>query len=95
MSVSIEEVRYIASLARLRFTEEEEQRLAAQMNDILGYVDKLDELDTSGVPPMTHVLDLYNVFRDDVAESRISRDEALKNAPDADSVYIRAPKVIE
>ncbi len=95
MSVTIEQVRYIATLARLRFTDEEEKRLAAQMNEILGYVHKLDELDTSGVPPMSHVLDLHNVFRQDVAEARISRDEALKNAPDADSVYIRAPKVIE
>lgn len=93
--VSREQVRYIASLARLRFTDEEEERLARQMNDILGYVEKLDELDTSGVQPMSHVLDLHNVVREDVAETRISRDEALKNAPDADSVYIRAPKVIE
>jgi aspartyl-tRNA(Asn)/glutamyl-tRNA(Gln) amidotransferase subunit C len=93
--VSREQVRYIATLARLRFTDEEEERLAGQMNDILGYVEKLDELDTSGVQPMSHVLDLHNVVREDVAETRISRDEALKNAPDADSVYIRAPKVIE
>jgi len=93
--VTIEQVRYIASLARLRFTDEEEERLATEMNDILGYVVKLDELDTSGVQPMSHVLDLHNVFRDDVVEARISREEALKNAPDADSVYIRAPKVIE
>jgi aspartyl-tRNA(Asn)/glutamyl-tRNA(Gln) amidotransferase subunit C len=93
--VSREQVRYIATLARLRFTDDEEERLAGQMNDILGYVEKLDELDTSGVQPMSHVLDLHNVVREDVAETRISRDEALKNAPDADSVYIRAPKVIE
>ena len=95
MSVTLAQVRYIATLARLRFTEEEESRLAEEMNEILGYVEKLNELDTSGVPPMSHVLDLHNVVRDDVAESRISRDEALKNAPDADSAYIRAPKVIE
>ena len=95
MSVTINQVRYIASLARLRFTEEEEKRLADEMNEILGYVDKLNELDTTGVPPMSHVLDLNNVVREDAVETRISRDEALKNAPDADSAYIRAPKVIE
>ncbi len=95
MSVSLDQVRYIASLARLRFTEEEEKRLAEEMNEILGYVEKLNELDTSGVPPMSHVLDLHNVTRKDVVETRISREEALKNAPDADSAYIRAPKVIE
>lgn len=95
MSVTTSQVRYIASLARLRFTEEEEKRLADEMNEILGYVEKLNELDTTGVPPMSHVIDLNNVVREDVVESRISRDEALKNAPDADSAYIRAPKVIE
>ena len=95
MSVTIDQVRYIASLARLRFTEEEEKRLADEMNEVLGYVEKLNELDTTGVPPMSHVLDLNNVVRADVVETRISRDEALKNAPDADSAYIRAPKVIE
>lgn len=95
MSVTIDQVRYIASLARLRFTEEEEKRLADEMNEILGYVEKLNELDTTGVPPMSHVIDLKNVVREDVVETRISRDEALKNAPDADSAYIRAPKVIE
>lgn len=95
MTVSIEQVRYIASLARLRFTEEEEKRLAEEMSAILGYVEKLNELDTSGVQPMSHVLDLKNVTREDVVESRISREEALKNAPDADDAYIRAPKVIE
>lgn len=95
MSVSLDQVRYIASLARLRFSDQEEKRLAEEMNEILGYVEKLNELDTSGVPPMSHVLDLHNVLRKDEVERRITRDEALKNAPDADSAYIRAPKVIE
>ncbi|MEX0600613.1 MAG: Asp-tRNA(Asn)/Glu-tRNA(Gln) amidotransferase subunit GatC [Rhodothermales bacterium] len=95
MAVTVDEVKYIASLARLRFTDEEERRLAGQMSEILDYVDKLNELDTSAVPPMSHVLDLYNVTRDDEVEQRITRDEALENAPDADSEYFRAPKVIE
>lgn len=95
MAVTVKEVKYIASLARLRFTDEQERRLAGQMSEILDYVEKLNELDTSAVPPMSHVLDLYNVTRKDEVEQRITRDEALENAPDADSEYFRAPKVIE
>lgn len=95
MSISIEEVHYIASLARLRFSEEEEERLAGQMSRILEYMEQLNELDTTGVPPMAHVLDLTNVFREDDARTRITREEALRNAPDADDEYFRVPKVID
>ncbi len=95
MAISVEEVRYIAALARLRFSEDEERRLAQQMSQMLDYVDKLNELDTTGVPPMSHVLDVYNVFRDDVPQQRIAREDALRNAPDADNAYFRVPKVIE
>ncbi|ARA92993.1 aspartyl/glutamyl-tRNA(Asn/Gln) amidotransferase subunit C [Rhodothermaceae bacterium RA] len=95
MAVSIEDVRYIAALARLRFTEAEEQRLAEQMTTMLEYVGQLQTLDTTGVPPMSHVLDLVNVMREDVVQTRISREEALRNAPDADEAYFRVPRVIE
>lgn len=95
MAVSREEVRRIAALARLRFSEDEEAQLATEMSTILDYVRKLDALDTSAVPPMTHVLDLYNVYRADEVETRISRDEALTAAPDADAAFFRVPKVID
>lgn len=95
MSVSTDEVRYIARLARLRFDEAEEARIAEQMTQVLGYMEKLNELDTTGVPPMSHVLDLTNVFREDVVHARITREEALRNAPDSDGEYFRVPKVIE
>lgn len=95
MSISTEEVRYIAALARLRFSEDEEQRLAEQMSTMLDYVSQLQELDTTGVPPMSHVLDLVNVVREDDVQQRISRGDALRNAPDADEAYFRVPKVIE
>lgn len=95
MSISVEEVRYIAALARLHFSEGEEHHLAEQMSEILDYMDKLNELDTTDVPPMSHVLDLYNIVREDVARQRITPEEALRNAPDADSDYFRVPKVIE
>ncbi len=95
MALSVDDVRYIAALARLRFSEEEEHHLAEQMSEILDYMDKLNELDTTDVSPMSHVLDLYNVFREDAARQRITPEEALHNAPDADSDYFRVPKVIE
>ncbi|MEX1055503.1 MAG: Asp-tRNA(Asn)/Glu-tRNA(Gln) amidotransferase subunit GatC, partial [Rhodothermales bacterium] len=71
------------------------QKLAEQMSEILAYVEKLNELDTTSVPPMSHVLDLNNVVRGDQVQTRVSREEALRNAPDSDGVYFRAPKVIE
>ena len=95
MSVSKDDVRYIAKLARLRFSEEDEERLATQLSAVLGYMEKLDELDTSGVRPTSHVLDLHNVARRDRVDQRISRDDALKNAPDAGDAYFRVPKVID
>ena len=95
MSISVEDVKYVASLARLRFEEDEEQQLAEEMNAILDYMATLDELDTNGVPPMTHVLELHDVYRADVAQQRISHEEALRNAPEADDAYFRVPKVIE
>ena len=94
MSVSIDEVKYIAELARLNFAEGDLQQLANELNSILTYMEKLDELDTSEVEPMTHVLDVKNVFRNEGVHQRITHDEALKNAPDADSEYFRVPKVI-
>lgn len=95
MSVSIEEVRRIAGLARLEFSGEEEERLAREMSKILDYVELLKELDTDDVPPTSHVLDMTNVTRPDAANPRITRDEALRNGPDTDGTYFRVPKVIE
>jgi aspartyl-tRNA(Asn)/glutamyl-tRNA(Gln) amidotransferase subunit C len=94
MSVSREEVRHIADLARLDFSDEGEEKMADELGDILDYVDKLNELDTSGVPPMSHVLDVTDVSRPDEVESRIDRDQALESAPDTDGTYFRVPKVI-
>ncbi len=95
MSVSRDDVRHVAQLARLDFSAEEETQMADELSQILNYVDKLDELDTSGVPPMSHVLDVTNVFRADDVEERIDRAQALEPAPEADDEYFRVPKVIE
>jgi aspartyl-tRNA(Asn)/glutamyl-tRNA(Gln) amidotransferase subunit C len=69
--------------------------MAEEMSKILDYVGTLDELDTSGVPPMSHPLEQTNVFRDDDVEARIDRDDALAAAPDDDGEHVRAPKAIE
>lgn len=94
MSVSRDDVRHVAQLARLDFSAEEEAQMAEELSQILDYVDKLDELDTSGVPPMSHVLDVTNVCRADEVSERIDRAEALEPAPEADDEYFRVPKVV-
>lgn len=96
MSVSKEDVLYVAHLARLELRDEEAEHLKEDMNKILGYMDTLNELDTSDVEPLEHVIEITSTsFRKDVAEEPISHEEALKNAPDADSDYFRVPRVIE
>ncbi len=95
MSVTKDDVHYIAELARLRFSEDEEEEMARQLSSVLDYMEKLNELDTQDVEPMSHVLDITNVFRKDEPRQRITRDDALSNAPDADQAYFRVPKVID
>jgi aspartyl-tRNA(Asn)/glutamyl-tRNA(Gln) amidotransferase subunit C len=95
MALSREEVQHVAQLARLDFSDEEEARMAEEMSQILDYAEKLDDLDTSGVPPMSHVLDVTNVFRDDEVEVRIDQEQALEPAPETDDRYVQVPQVIE
>jgi len=95
MSVTKDQVRYVADLARLELNEEETESLVSDMNQILDYMEKLNELDTSDVEPLEHVIDLESHFRKDEAKQPLDHEEALKNAPDADSDYFRVPRVIE
>ncbi len=95
MSVSEKDVQYIANLARLQVTNEEAKMYAKDMNSILEYMEQLNEVDTSNVEPLNHVIDLESRFREDEAKEPLSHEDALKNAPDADSDYFRVPKVIE
>ncbi|RJP61418.1 MAG: Asp-tRNA(Asn)/Glu-tRNA(Gln) amidotransferase subunit GatC [Ignavibacteriales bacterium] len=94
MSVTRKDVEHIAELARLNFTEKELNDFTPQFNEILNYMDKLNELNTDDVEPLSHPIEGYNVFRDDKVEKSISTEEALKNAPDADDQFFRVPKVI-
>lgn len=95
MSVTEKEVQYIANLARLQLDNKEVKSFSDDMNKILGYMDLLNEVDTENVEPLEHVIDLESRLRKDEAKEPISHEDALKNAPDADSDYFRVPKVIE
>ncbi len=96
MSVTKEDVHYVANLARLQLNDQEAEGLKEDMNKILGYIETLNELDTSNVEPLEHVTEITaTIFRKDEANESLSHEEALKNAPDADSDYFRVPKVIE
>ncbi|MGO8942181.1 MAG: Asp-tRNA(Asn)/Glu-tRNA(Gln) amidotransferase subunit GatC [Syntrophobacteraceae bacterium] len=89
-----QEVRHVALLARLELSEAEEQRMTGQINSILEYMDKLNELDTKDVPPTTHAIQLQNVFRPDLVQRSLERTESLANAPGTDGVNFVVPKVI-
>ena len=92
--ISREEVRHVATLARLELTEAEELRMTEQMNDILSYMDKLNELNTSDISATTHAIQRENVFRPDRVTSAFDREGALANAPLSDGVNFIVPKVI-
>ncbi len=95
MSVTIKEVEHVANLARLEFTEEEKETFTHQLNDILSYMEKLNELDTSNVEPLSHVIELQNVFREDVVKQSPEREAMLKNAPSKNEKFFKVPKVIK
>lgn len=92
--ITREDVQYVARLARLSFTEEEEERMARDLSAVTEYMQQLEEVDVSGVEPMAHVLDRVDVFRKDRNQPRISHEEALANAPDHDGAHFRVPKVL-
>ena len=111
MKVTEKDVAYVADLANLELTEEERTGMLRDLNSILEYIDRLNELDTSDIPPMAQVSDRYGVddskqgsarfayaSREDVVEGlrkSLPHAEALANAPDADEEFFRVPKVIE
>lgn len=94
MAVTIKDVEHVAKLARLEFTEEEKKTFTRQLNQILEYMEKLNELDTTNVEPLSHVIELSNVFREDKVRPSIPAEEALKNAPAKTEKFFKVPKVI-
>lgn len=94
MSVTRKDVEYIAQLARLRFKDEELENYTHQLNEILNYVDKLNELDTTNIEPLNHPIENVNVFRNDELKPSVQTEDALKNAPDRTDEFFKVPKVI-
>ena len=95
MKITEKDVEHVARLARLQLNSAELKVMTSQMDAMLGYVDKLNELDTAGVEPMAHAVPMSNAFREDEATASIGVDRALQNAPEADETCFRVPKVIE
>ncbi|MBI2618976.1 MAG: Asp-tRNA(Asn)/Glu-tRNA(Gln) amidotransferase subunit GatC [Ignavibacteriales bacterium] len=94
MAVTVNDVEHIAALAKLEFSNEEKEKFTHQLNQILNYVEKLKELDTENVEPLSHVIELSNRFREDKAESGLTPEEALQNAPSRTEKFFKVPKVI-
>jgi len=92
MKISIE---HLARLARLSVSGDEKILFANQIDNILNYMDKLNELDTSDIEPTSHVVSLSNVVREDLPKASLDRKDALMNAPDKTDKFYRVPKIIE
>ncbi|AOT69798.1 Asp-tRNA(Asn)/Glu-tRNA(Gln) amidotransferase subunit GatC [Geosporobacter ferrireducens] len=95
MTISIKDVEQVANLARLAFSEEEKQDFADKLNAIVGYVEKLNEVNVEGIEPTYHVLPLLNVLREDITQPSMERDKVLANAPDAQQGCFKVPKIME
>jgi len=95
MGLSKQEVDWVANLARLELNEEMAEKMAAQLSLVLGFIAKLNELDTTGVEPLSHPGALTSVFRDDAPAASLDREAALRNAPDQTDGFFRVPRVIE
>lgn len=93
--LSADDVRHVAELAKLRLSDEELTQFAGQLSEILDYAARLQEVDTSSVPPTPYVLPLHNVMRDDVARPGLDNEQALANAPDAEDGFFRVRAVFE
>lgn len=85
----------LAQLSMLQFNEEEKEEIKADLQKMIGFIDKLQKLDTTGVEPLMHMSDEVNVLRDDTTGDMLSREEALKNAPHHNGQYFKVPKVIK
>ncbi|MGC2443007.1 Asp-tRNA(Asn)/Glu-tRNA(Gln) amidotransferase subunit GatC [Candidatus Binatus sp.] len=93
--ITLEQVRHVALLARLELSPQDENRLRADMDEMLAYVDKLNELDTRDVPPTTQVGEAGTPMRDDAVTNQPAADAMLANAPSRDRGYFKVPKIIE
>lgn len=95
MKISREAVAHVAQLARLHFEDMELDRFTQQLNEILSFVEKLNELNTAEVPPTTHFMAIENVFREDVVSESFSAENVLANAPQPSKGSFQVPRIIE
>ncbi len=95
MKINENDIQKVAKLARLELSSEEREEFSKQLNDIIEYVEKINELDTSGVKPADHIVELSNVFREDVVQKSIDPAEIEKMAPSFKNGHIVVPKIIE
>ena len=95
MKITIKDVAHVAGLARLRFKDDELEAMTAQLNSILDSFDKLQTIDTTGVEPSTHAVDVSNAFRDDEVRPSLAPAAALANAPEAQEGCFKVPRIIE
>lgn len=93
--ISDETIEYVGILAKLELSEEEKEQAKKDMGDMLDYIDKLNELDTSSVEPMSHVFPVNNVFREDVVVNGDDSENILKNAPEEKDGSFSVPKTVE
>lgn len=93
--ISDETIEYVGILAKLELSEEEKETAKADMGRMLDYIDQLNQLDTSGVEPMSHVFPLNNVFREDVVTNGDDREQILSNAPQSKEGSFQVPKTVE
>jgi aspartyl-tRNA(Asn)/glutamyl-tRNA(Gln) amidotransferase subunit C len=92
--ITREDVEHISWLASIKISDEEKEKFVDQFNSILDYFHQLDEVDTDGIEPTYRVVDLANVFRDDVACKSLTEEEALKNAPKIENGYFKSPRIV-
>lgn len=85
----------LAKLSHLSFNEQERKEIKSDLQEMITFIEKLKEVNTDGVEPLLHMSSNVNILRDDVVQGSVTRDEALKNAPDSDGTFFKVPKVIK
>ena len=85
----------LANLSRLSFTETEKTEIKGDLQRMIAFVEKLQEVDTTGTAPLLHMTDAVNVYREDIVKGSIAREEAMNNAPETDGTFFKVPKVIK
>ena len=91
--ISIEDTKHVARLARLELTDEETEKFSRQLGDILGYVEQMNEIDTTNVKPMAHPFDVVNVMREDEVCYENTKEELMQNAPEEEDGFFKVPKI--